>query len=558
MMAGRAPFSIGIVLLSIAVAAMGCSPNTEPQTGSQTNWLRACQSDAGCDGQSCICGICASECDADRACAALPGASCVNGADSGAIALCGGYQPPVPAICLSRCSSGECGQGQFCVAGVCSPLPQTSERIVVDESTRLQELTGIGATLAYAEQDVVQHPRSTALYETMFAQLGLDLLRLRNRHGYAGDEDLSTAAAIVAAASSSLGRQPAVILTSWSPPAALKANGATICRGDTDVCTLTRSPGGGFDYAGYADYWRAALEAYAVAGVVPSYISIQNNPDFVPSSSAPGEGCKFLPVEGGATVSVNGVASELEFPGFAQALDAVVTRMNGSATPPKVIAPDVSAPNSVAEYVRALDLERVDAIGHHLYGIAPDSEGLAQLRDLGQLGESTGRALFQTEMQADGFDTAILLHHTFVTEGATAYLHNALVGPAASLNADSGVLIAIDGDGIETQPAYDALRHYAFYTDPGWVRVSTESTNGDLLASAWLSPEGTRLTVVILNTGLETIDVELDFDETSAVDSRVIRTVFDGVERSADLGRLSTQRLLRLSSRSLVTVELDR
>ena len=40
-----------------------------------------------------------------------------------------------------------------------------------------------------------------------------------------------------------------------------------------------------------------------------------------------------------------------------------------------------------------------------------------------------GRPLFQTEVQADGLGTALLLHHTLVTAGAAAYLHIALVGP---------------------------------------------------------------------------------------------------------------------------------
>ena len=34
-------------------------------------------------------------------------------------------------------------------------------------------------------------------------------------------------------------------------------------------------------YPKYAEYWRASLVAYADREVVPDYISIQNEPDFV-------------------------------------------------------------------------------------------------------------------------------------------------------------------------------------------------------------------------------------------------------------------------------------
>ena len=174
---------------------------------------------------------------------------------------------------------------------------------------------------------------------------------------------------------------------------------------------------GSFDYIGYAEYWRASLDAYAAVGVIPDYISIQNNPDFSPSGVSPTEACRFLPTEGTMTVSLNGSDTSLPFPGYKQALDAVITRLEGLPTPPKLVAPDVSTAGSVAEYVRDLDLTRVDAIGHHLYGIIPTLPDDTQLSALSRLGNNAGLPLFQTEMPADGYGSTILLHHALVTEG---------------------------------------------------------------------------------------------------------------------------------------------
>jgi len=347
------------------------------------------------------------------------------------------------------------------------------------------------------------------------------------------------------------------VLTSWSPPASLKASGATVCRGDDDTCTLARLATGGFDYESYAAYWRASLDAYLAVGVNPDYVSMQNNPEFVPSAIAPGEGCRFLPTQGTATVMTNGVSSTLEFPGYAQAMAAVLTHLSDLAVPPRIIAPDVSAPGLVADYLGNLDMARVDAIAHHLYGSSSSSPDVSTFRQLSQVGQSMGRPLFQTEVQADGLGTALLLHHTLVTEGAAAYLHIALVGPPITSTFDSGALITIDNGDFSIQPAYHALRHYALYTDPGWVRVDAATNQDNLLASAWLSPTNDALTIVLVNSGVDSLDAEIGIDEASVASSRVTRTSFDGIERSADLGRLPSERVLRLPGHSLATVTLN-
>lgn len=541
----------------LCALAIGCSPNDGPRTGSQTNWLRSCTTDLECGAQSCHCGVCTHSCATDAACSDLPGSACVAAADPGAIALCGGSQPADAGLCMALCGNTQCAAGQSCVAGICSPIASPSARISVHLESKYQQLTGFGATLAYAEPDVTQHPNQPALYDTMFANLGLDILRLRNRYQVSGDDDLTTAAAIVDAASVSLGHRPTIVLASWSPPTSLKSNGATVCRGEEDNCTMTRLPAGGFDYDAYATYWRGALDAYAAAGVSPDFIGIQNNPDFVPTAAQPGEGCKFLPTEGTATVSVNGTDRSLEFPGFVQALDAVMARLQGLAVEPKIIAPEVSAPAYVAKYVDALDVSRIDAIGHHLYGMVPSSPNVSELQQLYQLAQSTGRPVFQTEMAADGLGTAELLYHTLVTEGASAYLHFALVGLANTATAVSNALVTVDSQTFSPQPPYHAIRHYALHTDPGWIRVGADSNQQDLLASAWLSPTGNALTIVVVNSGTAVQDVELGLGSTVTTTSSITRTVFDGVERSAELGALSDARVLRLPGHSMATVALE-
>jgi len=545
-------------LLALGLLVAACDPTSGPRTDSQTNWYRPCDSDAQCGALSCLCGACTRVCDADATCASLEGASCVSAADAGSVAFCGGQSPAGDGLCLRRCEEGGCPRGQACVAGACSPLPEPAVNVISDPSATHQALIGIGATLAYSEADVVRHPSGDALVAALFSELGLDLLRFRNRHGHTGDEDLASAADLVALATDDLGRAPTVILSSWSPPAALKANAALECRGDAETCTLARGDDGGFDYAGFAAYWRESLEAYAAAGLTPEYIGVQNNPDFVPDVAAPGEACRFLPTEGTTTALVAGVATEVEYPGFAEALAAVVDALDGLAAPPRILAPETSGIYGVAEYVAALDPASVDALAHHLYGTDPAAVDLVALAALGDLGDRLDLPLLQTEMLADGFGTAVLAHHALTTEGAAAYLQGVLAAFGTSATVTPGTLVALGVDDFTLEDAYHALRHFAHDTDPGWLRVDAAADAEDLLASAWLSPAGDALTIVIVNAGTTELDATIDPGAFRPASSAVTRTVFAGVERSADLGALPAEGIVRIPGRAIVTVALRR
>ena len=546
----------GVCPLALGALVAACEPTSGPRTDSQTNWYRPCDSDAQCGSLSCLCGACTRVCDADATCASLEGASCVPAADAGSVAFCGGQSPDGDGLCLRRCEDDGCPSGQACVAGACSPLPQPTVRVFADPSATHQALIGLGATLAYSEADVLRHPSGDALVSALFSDLGLDLLRFRNRYGHSGDEDLASAAGLVALATDDLGRAPTVILSSWSPPAALKANGTLECRGDPDTCTLARAEDGGFDYAGFATYWRDSLDAYAAAGLTPDFIGVQNNPDFVPEAAAPGEACRFLPTEGTTTALVSGVATEVEYPGFAEALAAVVDALDGLAAPPRILAPETSGIYGVAEYVGALDPTSVDALAHHLYGTDPAAVDLDSLAALGDLGQRLDLPLLQTEMLADGFGTAVLAHHALTTEGAAAYVQGVLAALGTSATVTPGTLVALGVEDFTLEDAYHALRHFAHDTDPGWLRVDAGSDAEDLLVSAWRSPDADALTLVIVNAAAAELDATVDLGDLSPTSSTVTRTVFDGVERSAELGALPAEGTLRVPGRAIVTVAL--
>jgi hypothetical protein len=286
-------------------------------------------------------------------------------------------------------------------------------------------------------------------------------------------------------------------------------------------------------------------------------MGLQNNPDYVPSAMAPGEACRFLPTEGTSTIlSETGTPITVEYPGLAQALSAVVEKLVGLTDRPKIVAPELSSIYGVSEYLQPLDPTQIGAIGHHMYGTDPSVPDVMTLGGLNQLGQNWGLPLFQTEMQGDGLGTAILMHYALAVEGVSLYLHSVLAGPASTLSLNYGALIELHSASYALEDAYHAVRHFARYTDPGWVRVSAASDPKDLLVSAWLSPGADALTVVLINAGTRQLDARLELGEFAEAQSTVIRSTFDGIERSSELGSLPAERTLRLPSHSTATVAL--
>lgn len=550
----REAWKAGLLLLLSLLG--GCSPNAG-SGDSQTNWLRSCRADSECGSKQCLCGVCTQPCTAASTCSGMPGASCSDATEAGVIAQCGGSAAPAAGLCMIACDSSTCAAGQMCVAGLCTPVPQSPASVSIDLGAQHQLLVGFGASIAYGEGEITSHPEKAALYQAIFGDLGLDVIRFRNRYDHVADDDLTTAGQLYAAARASLGHAPITLLGSWSPPPALKANNALLCSGNAQTCTLRRSPSGGFDYAGFASYWRSSFDAYGQVGIVPDYLGLQNNPDWVPSAAELLEACRFLPVEGSTTVSINGRDTAVSYPGYAEAQAATVAAFASSPQRPKILAPEASNLTGIADYLPSLDAATTDALGHQLYGMDPNALDVSALASVGKLESQSGLPVFITEMAADGFGTALMIHYALVVEGAAAYLQAALTGSLTGPVANPYALIGLSATSFAPQAPYHALRHFAQSTDPGWIRVDATTDQKELLSSAWLSPGQDQLTVILINAGGVPISAHLALPGVWS-SSEIRRSVFSGLEQFALLGELPAEGVVRLPPRSVVTVALKR
>lgn len=415
--------------------------------------------------------------------------------------------------------------------------------VVIDTSKAHQRIEGFGAATAFYQNWIVDHPSEKALYKALFADLGLEFLRLRNSYEPLKPEFAKADRQIVAGATEALGHPIRLMMASWSPPAALKSNGT---RGNGG--TLSRR-GDRYDYAGYGRYWRESLQAYAAQGIVPEYISIQNEPDYL----ATWDSC-LLGAQETATQA-----------GYDKAFDAVVESLKGLPSAPKLVGPDTlgiggDKPERYFPPSDTARLAKLGAIAHHLYDggthLQPDSF-LPRMRAIRDAYPTVPK--FQTEFsRSDGFQTAWLIHNTLAEEDASAYIYWAALWPGEDC------LISLEEpwkraswktpQGFALTDRYFALKHYAYFLDTGFVRVEATVRRPELRASAYLSPDQKTLVIVVLNTATtKTYPLDLAVTGFSERRQRVFRT-------TEALGeRFQEQRgTVSLPPHSIATVVLDR
>jgi glucuronoarabinoxylan endo-1,4-beta-xylanase len=241
------------------------------------------------------------------------------------------------------------------------------------------------------------------------------------------------------------------------------------------------------------------------------------------------------------------------------------------ASPPRILGAETQGIHysRIENYLAAMDVSLVYGGAHHLYEREvwrlPDDYNapMATLR-----GAQPSLPLFQTEFSTSsngtfieaGFETAWVIHNSLVTEGVSAFLYWDLVWPGAGL-----VSIRTDAPYV-LHDQYYSVRHYARFTDPGYVRIGASSNVPDVRASAFIAPDQSRVTVVLLNVGTGDRTVTLDLGGYVAQSSNLYRTVYrpptspdasSGTVPWVDLGGLGSDRAVELPSRSVVTVVLD-
>jgi O-glycosyl hydrolase len=150
------------------------------------------------------------------------------------------------------------------------------------------------------------------------------------------------------------------------------------------------------------------------------------------------------------------------------------------------------------------------------------------------------------------FDTAWLMNNALTVEGVSAYVYWELIW---SPPPPTGLVTIASSSPTSTytiNDTYYAFKHFARWTDPGWVRVDATSSLSAVRTSAFMSPDGSSLTLVLLNTGAKDHVVTVS-PGAFAFGSLAIYRSSGASERTTSVALESDGSLL-LPSRSIATL----
>jgi glucuronoarabinoxylan endo-1,4-beta-xylanase len=436
------------------------------------------------------------------------------------------------------------------------PAAVRAATATINPATTYQTIEGFGGATAFYAGWITAHPYKNEIYTNAFAGLNLSMLRLGNWFRYQGTANFDSAATeIVANATRVLGRPVPVYMSSWAPPAFLKSNGE-VGNGGTLIYT-----NGGFAYSQFAQYWYDSLLAYRSNGVSPTWISIQNEPDW----EAGYDSCVFRPTQS-YTNPTNYWA------GYSNALAATWLRLTNLPSPPKLLAPEVVhiRYNTLQNYAATLNANHFYGVAYHLYGDSTDGtiDGyISSLRS--STNNFPSKPHFMTEFGVSNMvDSATLIHHCLTEGRASGYNHWSLVWPGTD-----GGLIQIEfpwnqaewtnaPPGTTTQshgwwltPSYWAMKHFSYFITAGSRRIAASCSDSNVRVSAYLTADNLRLVTVFINRSTNTASsVTPSFSAFPIVTSSVFQTA--GTNRWQALGAAGSA--LTLPPQSLTTVVLDK
>lgn len=404
----------------------------------------------------------------------------------------------------------------------------------VDTSDVHQTIEGFGASVAWEVWQLYSHSDKSELYNYLFNELGLDILRLRNIYDKSGEGYIfGLYGEIVDSFYSKSENEPKVMISSWSPPAELKSNGQLGYGG-----TLDSTAAGEFRYGNFAGYWMDALSRFEEIGIVPDYISIQNEPTFTASWPS----CRFAPTETDTLA------------GYDQAFDSVYNRLQGLASPPKFLAAEVHGIgyNTFQDFANQFNHpEYIYGYAYHLYhggdgNVNPDAFN----SNLSAIASGySSKPIFQTEYDYGGwFNTGWLMHNCLVHGNVSGYFYWAAVWSGTG-----GVpLIRLNSSSVYTiEQVYWVFRQYSKAIHSGWKRVGASVDEDSLRISAYLSPENDELSVIILNVSHSENSVDLDVSDFDISGANMLRT---SSEENCDYIGDYNGSTIELPARSITTI----
>ncbi len=489
------------------------------------------------------------------------------------------------------CSAGllltACG-GSSSPSPTPSPTSTTPYTASINSTQTNQTIVGFGGAEAFEENLLTDNPNSQQLYTALFDPtqgLGVTILRLQDVYNNSNTgtctDPVSGAnvnncfdpatEAITSEASHIVGSGLQILMSSWSPPSNLKSTGSI------NGGTLAQSSGA-YEYSQFGTYLHNSIAAYRAENVSPTWVSLQNEPNFIPTSYA---SCGFGSTEG--VLETDTSNNTFAVAGYPNALDAAYSAIQTLPSPPTLIGPETDGLMGIDTYLTNMNTAHYGIIAHHLYNVSDSSGNYVPnsgnnppsfASAMSQLAAAyPNTPIFETEYYNNatsagtdnyGFDAAWTIHESLTQENAAMYLYWALIWG----DTQQGLIYVDSSGGIHYEDQYYAMKHFSYFIRPGYKRVNAQasvnshsnaqSPASTLPISAYLSPDGKTLVAVLLNPSTSsTAQVTLSFSGFTPSTSTIYRSTFlNSTERWANAGAMSSN-VVSLPPQAIATVVLQ-
>jgi len=377
------------------------------------------------------------------------------------------------------------------------------KQIAVKANIKKQTIDGFGGSIAYYENWVVSHPKRSMIYDYLFRDLGLSILRSRNMYMNEGGTNTGVNDTKTVVSEGKKRSSFDIMMSSWSPPGKYKSNGKPA--NDETMATLATDAAGNFVYGDFAKWWYKSLLDYKAKGIDIKYISIQNEPNWNPGY----EGCIFMPTE--QTVNDTKLAKNVKVASYAKAFNAVYDTIakykSNLKIDPKMIGPEVLGIENAwsgrpGDYTKYMDMTKCYAVAHHLYTGTDPATMVTNMTVLNNAYPAIPK--MQTEYSdKDWLTLSQIIHNSLVVENVSAYLVWEIIWPGSDFidmenpwNSGSWV----NTNGFKVGIKYYMFKQFANFIKPGYSRVETTGSTTSLKVSAFLSPDGKNMSIVAINT----------------------------------------------------------
>lgn len=444
-------------------------------------------------------------------------------------------------LCLS------CGEND----GPDEPDPvEVINNAIIEPAVTYQEMIGFGGSLTWYSDRVTASPHKEQICKLLFEDLGTDIIRFKNNYYPLGYPAVKSPATMennaiktlwdvtgeLCAIAKQLNPGIQVLVSSWTPPSALKSNN------NLREGTL-RKDNGAFMYEALGVYWNDLLDNLQFN---PDYISIQNEPGWI---TPDWETCEWRPTE------------TPDFPGYDAAFDAVWNKISARTNPPKMIGPEAEnigyssklGGNTFAVFSEPLkNKAHLAAYAYHTYNYSASALIAQTKADLNMIRDSYGnKPCIMTEYSnSTWLNTAWFIIQNLNEANAAGYIYWLMAW--SDSNNDSMIRLSPSGDYTLT-PFYYVMKHFSKEIDKGYVRVKVVSPSVPM--SGFIDPSGRKITVVAVNPTADATNYKFGVTGKTVKSVRAFQT--DAVNNYKEIQPVGPDKYIILKPKSVTTVVLE-